>query len=613
MPFSLLHHSSGCANPTKDIFVRRLLLHIVVLSAVVWWAGCSEKITDNPVTNKPPKTYLWLYPDSTIGIGVSRQHLRWWGEDPDGVVKGYLFAFVATKVSRTPSPDTLRYTWVTKNDTVMQFPLDTLFRNFTVFVRAVDNTFNGLPNQSIVRLAPSPYVDNNKNGAFDAGDESLPGLLGAIDPTGALQTFPIRNTKPTISFLQNPNDPSLALRQPDFTFTVASFGFKGSDADGDNTLASYRIAVNDTSNPANWLSLPLRDTVITLVVPRARSDAAPQGNGVPVTADVYGGKFLGRHLLGQLPGLRLDAPNVFYVQAKDVAGEFSPPIRMPSGTQQWIVKRPRGKLLLVQDYTRNDAASAVATYITSLQAADPSLTAIDTLNLALDVNAVQKQAGTLSRMVAPYIDPALIQTFLLYDYVFMYTDEYPSIKVLQVAPFTYIQNGGKMLFSTFFSPDFSRFSISTILREFAPIDSVCSAFLPATSPVPGARLIRANTLVLPDSTVPTNIYPLLAFNSSPSTHVFFMREVYKRTDARVIYRLPRDRSSYTSVDPGGGADTLQPKVAVVDGEGKIVFVGLPLHLLNNTVQGNPDGLKAFFRKIFTQHFRPSHKVDRRKF
>jgi len=54
---------------------------------------------------------------------------------------------------------------------------------------------------------------------------------------------------------------------------------------------------------------------------------------------------------------------------------------------------------------------------------------------------------------------------------------------------------------------------------------------------------------------------------------------------------------------------------VVDGAGTNIFIGLPLHLLNNSdpTYGNPDALTAFFTKIFTQEFSPNQKVNRRKF
>jgi hypothetical protein len=55
-----------------------------------------------------------------------------------------------------------------------------------------------------------------------------------------------------------------------------------------------------------------------------------------------------------------------------------------------------------------------------------------------------------------------------------------------------------------------------------------------------------------------------------------------------------------------------PNIAVVDGQNTIFFIGLPLHLLNNTVQGNPNGLAGFLGKVLTQ-FNPTQRVNRARF
>lgn len=574
----------------------------LLLSFVIIFGSCTEKVADSPHGNKPPTTFLWLFPDSTVGVGVSRTHLRWWGEDPDGVIRGYLFAYAVfpSKVSTIPDPDPFRYAFVSRTDTIMQFPLDTLFRNYTVVVRAVDNTFKGLPDRSIIRFSPNPYWDKNDNGLFDAGDELLHDLPGATDPRGAVQTFPIRNTPPRIVFAQNPNDGSIALKQPDTTYTVATFAFKGSDADGDNTLASYRIALNDTSSPSRWLTIPLRDTVVTLVVPRTRSDGA----GAEVDADVYGGRFLGRQLLGRLSGLRLDAQNVLYVQAKDVAGEFSPAIRMPSGTNQWFVKKPRGKMLMVIDDIGYGITADTA-YRNALAKVPGGLfSTIDHLDIGRGLVPADKANGRFGPQVPPFVDPALVNTFLLYDYVFWYTEQYPSLGVAQLSLFTYIQNGGKVIFSTTFQ---NSIDPRGALRDFAPIDSVSSApFTPR--PAPGDTRVPASYKVYADSSDPTNIYPQLAFNPGPpALHSVFMRPIYRRSDAKYLYNLQPDTANTPPRYIG------RPNVAVIDGQKRIVFIGLPLHLLNNTVVGNPLGIGAFFTKILTLEFSPAHKIDRRKF
>ncbi len=568
--------------------------------------ACQEHVADNPTAGKPPQTFLWLFPDAEVRVGVSRTHLRWWGESPDGLIRGYLFSFkvVTENVTTLPSPDTLRYAWVTRNDSTFLFPLDTLFRRFAVVVRAVDDGFPGLPEHSSVRMLPFPFWDKNDNGVFDATDERLDALSQAVDPVGAVGTFPIRNTPPSIGLLPSPYDPSLVQRLPDTTFTVVTLGFKGSDDDGDNTLASYRIALNDTGATAQWVTVGLRDTILTLVVPRLRSDAA----GATVTADLYSGSFLGRRLIGQVPNLRLDAENVFSVEARDVAGEYSAPLRLPSGADRWYVRRPRARVLLVSDYTSFDAQLARTTYVSSLTSASGgSFGQVDQLDIALGLAAADKEAGRYGRLVPQFVDPALIQTFLLYDYVVWYTDQVPSLGIAQLSVFPYLQNGGRVIFSTMF---LNTTDPRGALRDFAPIDSISTVDLSPTRPAPppaiaGDSRIPANFVIHADSSMPGTIYPQLAFNASPVIHSVFMRTVYRRSDARYLYHLQVDTRTPQRYL---GA----PNIAVIDGQNSIIFVGLPLHLLNNTVQGNPLGLSAFFGKALTQ-FSPGQVVNRFRF
>jgi hypothetical protein len=603
------------------------------ITLLVWFLlvlaipACNEHVEDNSVSGKPPQTFLWLFPESSVGVGVSKTHLRWWGEAPNGLVRGYLFSFkvVRENVTSLPSPDTLRYTWVTRNDSTILFPLDTLFRKFAVVVRAVNDGFIGLPEQSIVRMMPFPYWDKNDDGIYSATDQRLDELKDAIDPVGAVQTFPIRNTPPSIYLLANPNDANAVQRLPDTTYTVASIGFKGTDPDGDNTMASYRIALNDTGATAQWATVSLRDTILTLVVPRSRGDAA----GSTVTADLYGGSFLGRRLVGQLPNLRLDAQNVLYVQVRDVAGEFSPAVRLPRTTERWYVKRPRGQILLIGDYISPDAQVARTTYLDALGAVPGKSYTVDVLNIGADISASDKSAGRYGPYVPQYVDPAFIQTFLLYDYVIWYTDQLPSLGVAQLSIFPYLQKGGRVIFSTTF--------LTTAdprggLRDFAPIDSVSSVNLSPSRPLPpppvsGDSQIPANTIVYPDSSDPANIYPVLAFDNTQPFYGIFMRPLYKRSDARYLYRMQTDSMSVVNLSNSSVLRESRqnylgsPNIAVIDGQQQIIFIGIPLHLLNNTSLGNtnvarqsgaPRGLTAFFAKALTQ-FNPSQRVNRLAF
>lgn len=583
---------------------RLSIAAVVLLVFTLLMSSCREHVADSPVASKPPQTFLWLYPDGEVGTGVSRAHLRWWGESPNGLVRGFLFSFkvVTGSVTTLPTPDTLRYSWVTRNDSTVLFPMDTIFRKFAVVVRAVDNGFAGLPEHSIVRMLPFAFWDKNDDGLFDGDDQRLDDLSRAVDPVGAVQTFPIRNTPPTIALLPNPSDLNTPQKLPDTTFTAVSFGFKGSDPDGDNTLAAYRIALNDTTVTTAWVSVALRDTILTLVVPRLRSDAAT----TTVTADLYSGKFLGRRLIGQVPNLKLNAENVLYIQVRDVAGEYSPALKLPGATDRWYVKKPRSRLLLVNDYTRFDQQLAQSTFQSTLAAVSGGqFTQVDQLDIGLGLSASEKEAGKFGRLVPQFADPALVQTFLLYDYVVWYTDELPSLAVAQLSVFSYLQNGGRVIFSTMF---LNTTDPRGALRDFAPIDSVSGVTLPPPAPPPasaGDSRLPANSVLYPDSSDARYLYPQLALNASPSIHSVFMRPIYRRSDARYIYRLQPDArvpQRYFG----------SPTIAVIDGQNTIIFVGLPLHLLNNPVQGNPRGLTAFFEKAL-QQFSPTQVVNRMVF
>ena len=610
------------------ILSRRISIsRIVLLAFTLLMSSCREHVADNPGPEKPPQTFLWLYPEATVGVGVSKTRLHWWGESPGGLVRGFLFSFkvVTSNVTTLPTPDTLRYSWVTTNDTTLLFPMDTLFRKFAVVVRAVDYGFPGLPEQSIVRLLPFPFWDKSDNGVFDGADQRLDGLSQAIDPVGAVLTFPIRNTPPTIALLANPNDPNAPQKLPDTTFTVATVGFKGSDADGENTLASYSLALNDTSATGTWIDVPLRDTIVTLVVPRLRSDAAT----TTVTADLYGGKFLGRRRIGEVPNLRLNAENILYVKARDVAGEYSPVLRVPGVSERWYVKRPQGRALLVSDYIAPDAQQARVKYVASLTSASGPGISVDVLNIGAGLSASDKSAGRFGPFVPQFVDPALIQTFLLYDCVIWYTDQLPSLGVAQISIFPFLQNGGRVIFSTTF---LTTSDPRGGLRDFAPIDSVSSVNLSPSRPLPppaveGDSQIPANTIVYPDSSDPANIYPLLAFDSSQPLHGIFMRPLYKRSDARYLFRLQPDsmavvRLSDNTVVRQSRKNYLgSPNIAVIDGQQQIIFIGIPLHLLDNTALDNTDvaknsgaplGLPAFFKKALSQ-FSPTQVVNRMVF
>ncbi|HLX11947.1 MAG TPA: hypothetical protein VKS81_03960, partial [Bacteroidota bacterium] len=128
---------------------------MISILAIVALNSCTNPVQQGPVANLPPKSFLWLYPDSIISEGPSKQHVHWWGDDPDGVVQGYLYAAGKLPMSVLSGvfPDTLEWRWRLGNDTNAAFQLRTKRDTFMVIVRAVDNTFlsgSRLPDQALI-------------------------------------------------------------------------------------------------------------------------------------------------------------------------------------------------------------------------------------------------------------------------------------------------------------------------------------------------------------------------------------------------------------------------------------------------------------------------------
>jgi photosystem II stability/assembly factor-like uncharacterized protein len=574
--------------------MKKLLLYFSVL--VLLAGGCSKDMPDQPIDNQRPKTFLWLFPDSSLAEGHSKQHLHWWGEDSDGMVVGYLFASdsmgkLLTPSGQLPEPDTIAWRWKLANDTLMPFPLLFKRETFQVVVRAVDNTFqaplpdhaliryfpfpywdkneNGsfdstdqrlpLPDQALVRFFPFPYWDKNENGSFDGVDERLPFITEAVDPVGARLGFPILNQPPSIVFAPDPNDPSVTMQQPETTFTAATFAWVGTDPDGDQTISTYEMALNDTTDPTRLYVVSGNTKMVSLVVPRGRSDGAVG----EVEADVYSGAFLNRRkLAAPIRGLKLDALNKFYIRARDVAGDTSSFIEMPNSravpAKRWFVKNPNGKLLIVNDFITNASGNrdSVISFYRSVfpnlgtgQFSHFEVLDIARLTAQQSLTAQQKRDGRFGAMVPPFIDPAFLFTLQLFDVVFWYTDQIPSLPVAQFPLFQYVRDPshkGKVIFSTMFE---SSMDPRGALKDFAPIDSVSSADLLTQTPngplLPrlGDTRIQQGFYVIPDSSELSNVYPNLRFKVDPNptfSFSLYMRPIYKRADARYIYFMQDD-------------------------------------------------------------------------
>lgn len=544
---------------------------------LILFSGCPKNIPDEPVGNKSPNTFLWLFPDSTLADGTSRQHIKWWGEDPDGVVKGYLFSFDTVRFyDSTGLVDPVHqigWRWRNVQDTVIAFPLEQKRQTFFVAVKAVDNTMTGeIDDQAMVRLiGDEAFWDKNENAVFDSSDLKLVFPANSIDRTAATLDMPTLNQPPVVTFAPNPANPSLPMTQPETTYTAATFGWIGTDPDGDKTIVEYQVALNNLSDTSRWVTLNSSNvrvvgsdfrlsepyiSLLTLYVPRMRSDNATG----EVEADLYSGSFIKRQKIGSIRGLNLDTLNVFYIRAKDIAGDYSPFIRMPDTSKRWFVRKPRSKMLGVIDYNNSDSSATRNTYrraFSDIVIPEGSVSNYDELNIGRGITLQQKKDASDGRsnpqygvLVPAFIDPAFTYTMFLYDYVFWYTDVYPSLPVAQFSLFHYFNtlfdgHKGKVIFSTSFEyrPD-----PLGVINDFAPIDSISAvnlASFPLNLPRFGDSRVPGGYMLTPDSSEPDDIFPPLKFNPDKVSHLVYVRPIFKRADARYIYHLQPDQQTPT--------------------------------------------------------------------
>jgi hypothetical protein len=543
---------------------KKILFLAAVIIAMAWSnIGCVKEYPNQPLSNVPPRTFFWLYPsDTIIATGISKQELRWWGEDRDGYVIGFLLA-VVPNLSAIPDPDTLTYTYVTTTDSVISFPLRQELQTFLVVVRAIDNTFNySLPVGSNVKLSPFPFWDKNGDGLFDSADVRFDDFENSLDMNGAQQQFPTKNTPPTINYVADVLNDTVYAQPPQITFTVAAFSWEGHDFDGDETIASYRLSLND-STFANPLVVPSNVKTVTLAVPRGRSDSATSSL---VDADVLFGTSPSLRKIGTLPGLRLDAANALYVQSVDVAGDRSKFLAFPSGGRSWFVQKPSGRLLLVIDYIGGGDSAAVRRFYTDSVLAQIGIP-YDMLNL---------RTGTMVPSTQ-HLNPAFIKTLKLYTCVIWYTDPSPNLTIARTTLFDYwnSSDGGHLIYSAKYADPNAIPDAGHAYRDIAPLDSLGSMPLGVTRFDPDSAIITSDT------------YPIMRFKSRNAAAGICIFPIYKNAAAQYIYSLPAT-SSYPLTNVG-----------VIDGTKRAIFFNIPLDKLGASMPSG-QGVVAFFRKAFEE-------------
>jgi hypothetical protein len=282
----------------------RLVVMLVGLAALL--AACAK----NPVRvdrNRPPRTYLVSAPPES-GSFSYRIHLYWRGEDPDGYVVGFQWAWDDSSITGfrfTTKTDSTFDLAVNDSATIAGGDSNTLpgtSRGHTFFIRAVDNLGKADPNLIIwnkriiiaetkrptIQFKP-PYPSGNGLDSLCDGTPFTVCWTGS-DPDGSVLgykfdvgTYSSPIVRDSCVTFNDPNDPnSIALASGIYTLTIQSVD--NAFALSDPGASKFLFVVN--RDPETWFK------------------DASGGRGIPV------GYYTVPYLLGELvpPDVHTFAP-----------------------------------------------------------------------------------------------------------------------------------------------------------------------------------------------------------------------------------------------------------------------------------------------------------------
>jgi hypothetical protein len=542
-----------------------------ILISTFLFSGCTKHFSSTSVGNLPPKTFVSAFPyrDSTQTANFNSQssslEIKWWANDPDGLVIGYIITF-----------NKKTWTFTTNNDSTFFLPLFQKDTSYTFTVAAIGNSFKG----NLMEGDAVAFEDNNGNGTWDKG-EMFPLLGNSVDPDPPSVKFPIANTPPTVQFIMNEPPWVTRLDIPDTTFTVVSFGWQGTDIDGNGTITNYYIALNDTS-AQSWVKLPAQTNFVTLMA--NPSDLSAGLSTVNCLVYPYNGVGMPQLPLSTLlPNMKMNDNNVFYIKAEDVAGAFSPATRMPDSTRTWFVKKPKGDLLIINDYGVQDQSTKFYSATFDTIAGGRFHGKSDVWDIK--TGSYYPRKGSL---VQPFVSPTFSLTLRYYKYIFWYSSDEQDFDIAQSAIRDFRKNGGKF-FMTFTVPSSysSGLDINQQLSDFTgAIDSLTGSSLTDTlssSPITATGFVKSGTMVLTAAPFDSNAYPTLvrdSYQSNPTDGgkvVANLRGIYPTIGASVIYKM----QPY-------GTDNRQPIIGVMSGDGSAFVIGVPLYRFNGNSTTSPN-------------------------
>ena len=505
--------------------MKKVLLISTILFSFVFLLSCGEDFIDNPAGNNPPETSIALFPDSTIAPQPSRLKVAWWGDDSDGLIVGFYYTW-----------DGITWTFTDENEILFSLQIGAGDTTYAFKVSSADNGGNGIYDNRVfqngIDFGPEPFIDSNSDSVYNNGEKFFD--IGLVDPTPATLDFPLKNTAPTIEWNSLSTIPAIS-------FPVMSFGWNVDDLDGLSTILKINIALNDTTDPNNIVALDGSVRTITLRTKEFNSSNPKMEILIEgIETNIFYEK---------LPGLKFDDYNKFYVQAVDISGATSQFISLPDTGKTWFVKKPKGEILIMDDYSTSDGAAAFYDAM------------MDSLGLSgkYDVYDYLNQKP-------PYTNVTFLQTLKLFKYVLWYSDNNPSLDLAASSVQTFIDAGGKIAFSM----QFPQTVDPVLLQGFLPINT--DTIYTRTSLLP-------NTIISADTTDPA--YPQL----TTITSLFRIKSFYLNPNGAIpIYYFPNNE--------------MRGFIGFFNNTKSLFFYGLPLSKSN----GGSANVKSLLSKVFFEDF-----------
>jgi len=234
-----------------------------------------------------------------------------------------------------------------------------------------------------------------------------------------------------------------------------------------------------------------------------------------------------------LQNLALDDFNRLYIRGVDNSGASSKFLPLPDTSRTWFVSKPKGELLIIDDY--KGGVQVGEFYREKFNSfAESKYDELDIENTTY-----------------PYESITFQNTINLFKYVFWYSGSNPSIDLTNLVTQRYIQNGGKIAFSMTFQDSSANFEFSSqVVQSFLPIESFDQK-KPISFMFAGANIVPSTKF---------ENYPTLSTQSTiGSVRTFKISEI---TSSKVY--------SLTSSQVNGD-------IALLNNTKNLFFIGLPLH------------------------------------